>query len=131
MSFGGSAGGHVLALLRELNMPGVATLHTLLVAPDAEQRRVMDELIQISERLVVMSPGSAEMLRQVHGVSADKIDVIPHGIPSLPDAQSSKVRLGLEGRPIILTFGLLSPGKGIEHVIDSLPAILKRHPDAL
>ncbi|HEV7429109.1 MAG TPA: glycosyltransferase family 4 protein [Thermoanaerobaculia bacterium] len=128
--FGGKAGGHVLSLLRELRMPIVTTLHTILTAPNPHQRRVMDELTAISDRLVVMTNGSADILREVHGVAAQKIDMIPHGIPSVPFS-GSKDRLGVEGRPLILTFGLLGPDKGIEHVIDALPTILSHYPDAV
>ena len=128
--FGGKAGSHLLTLLRELRMPIVTTLHTILAAPNLHQRRVMDELVEISDRLVVMTDLGAERLGTVHGVDRSKIDVIPHGIPDIPFA-GSKARLGVEGRPMILTFGLLSPDKGIEHVIDALPQILARHPDAV
>jgi glycosyltransferase involved in cell wall biosynthesis len=129
--FGGKAGRHVLQLLRELRMPIVTTLHTILAKPDPLQRAVMDELVALSERLVVMSATGASLLRRVHGVDADKIDLIPHGIPTLPAARRSKDRLGVEGRPMILTLGLLSADKGIEYVIDALPAILASSPDAL
>lgn len=128
--FGGKAGGHLLTLLRQLRMPVVTTLHTVLATPNLQQRRVMDELIALSDRLVVMTAGGADLLRDVHGVVEDKIDVIPHGIPNVPFA-GSKNRLGVEGRPLILTFGLLSPDKGIEHVIDALPTILSYYPDAV
>lgn len=128
--FGGKAGSHLLTLLRELRMPIVTTLHTILATPNPQQRRVMDELTALSDRLVVMTARGGELLREVHGVAAGKIDVIPHGIPDVPFA-GSKRRLGVEGRPLILTFGLLSPDKGIEYVIDALPAILARHPDAV
>src|SRR5512140_1770887 len=128
--FGGKAGSHLLPLLRELRMPIVTTLHTILAAPNLHQRRVMDELTALSDRLVVMTAGGAELLQQVHGVPAEKIDLIPHGIPNVPFA-GSKDRLGVQGRPMILTFGLLSPDKGIEYVIDALPSILARHPDAV
>jgi glycosyltransferase involved in cell wall biosynthesis len=129
--FGGKAGAHLLALLRELRMPVVSTLHTILAEPNAEQRVVMNELCALSERLVVMSPRGAELLAEVHGVPRSKIDLIPHGIPALPDAAESKRKLGVEGRPVILTFGLLSRDKGIEHVIDALPAIAKRFPEVV
>jgi glycosyltransferase involved in cell wall biosynthesis len=128
--FGGKAGSHLLSLLRELRMPIVTTLHTILAAPNLHQRRVMDELTAVSDRLVVMTAGGAQLLRDVHGVAEEKIDVIPHGIPNVPFA-GSKGRLGVEGRPLILTFGLLSPDKGIEHVIDALPTILSHYPDAV
>jgi glycosyltransferase involved in cell wall biosynthesis len=128
--FGGKGGSHLLALLRELRMPVVTTLHTLLASPNLHQRRVMDELTAISDRLIVMTAAGAEILREVHGVDDEKIDLIPHGIPNVPFS-GSKNRLGVEGRPMILTFGLLSPDKGIEYVIDALPAILARHPDTV
>jgi glycosyltransferase involved in cell wall biosynthesis len=129
--FGGKAGGHVLALLRELRMPIVTTLHTILSAPDPLQRAAMDELTRLSERLVVMSAHGATLLRDVHGVPSHKIDLIPHGIPSVPFASQSKDRFGVEGKSVILTFGLLSPDKGIEYVIDALPAVLARFPDTV
>ncbi|MGB5696510.1 MAG: glycosyltransferase family 4 protein [Polyangiales bacterium] len=128
--FGGKAGSHVLALLSEVRMPIVTTLHTILSEPTGEQRRVMDEITRLSSRLIVMSHCGGELLREVHGVPADKIDLIPHGIPSLPSSEDSKKRLGVEGMSLILTFGLLSPDKGIEYVIDALPAVVARHPTA-
>jgi glycosyltransferase involved in cell wall biosynthesis len=128
--FGGKSGSHLLTLLRQLRMPVVTTLHTILATPNLHQRRVMDEIIELSDRLVVMTAGGAELLHDVHGVSEEKIDVIPHGIPSVPFA-GSKNRLGVEGRPLILTFGLLSPDKGIEYVIDALPTILASYPDVV
>ncbi|HVU02935.1 MAG TPA: glycosyltransferase family 4 protein [Polyangiaceae bacterium] len=129
--FGGKAGRHVLGLLRELRMPIVTTLHTLLAAPTRQQRGVLDEILALSERLVVMSEHGANVLREVHGISHDKIDVIPHGIPGMHSTPRSKKRLGVEGKRVILTFGLLSPDKGIEYVIDALPSILKRHPNVV
>lgn len=128
--FGGKAGSHVLALLRELRMPIVTTLHTILAEPNAHQRLAMDEIIRLSERLVVMSAQGAALLREVHGVPDHKIDLIPHGIPSVPSV-SGKDHLGLEGKSVILTFGLLSPDKGIEYVIDALPTILASHPETV
>jgi glycosyltransferase involved in cell wall biosynthesis len=128
--FGGKAGSHLLPLLRELRMPIITTLHTILPAPNLHQRRVMDEITALSDRLVVMTAGGAKLLNEVHGVDPDKIDVIPHGIPNVPYA-GSKNRLGVEGRPVILTFGLLSPDKGIEGVIDALPGILAQFPDVV
>ncbi len=129
--FGGKAGAHILALLRELRMPIVTTLHTILAEPNAQQRFVMDELTRISERIVVMSDHGAELIREVHKVPEGKIDRIPHGIRELPFANGSKDHLGVEGKSVILTFGLLSPDKGIENVIDALPAILARHPNTV
>jgi len=129
--FGGKAGAHVLALLREVRMPIVTTIHTILTQPDRAQRSVMDEICALSERIVVMSANGAELLREVHRVPPRKIDLIPHGIPTLPLSSSSKDKLGVQGKSVLLTFGLLSPDKGIEHVIDALPAIVERHPDTI
>jgi glycosyltransferase involved in cell wall biosynthesis len=129
--FGGKAGSHVLSLLRELRMPIVTTLHTIIATPTVAQRRVMDEITAISERVVVMTAHGRDLLQDVHRVPATKIDLIPHGIPTVPFESEGKDRLGVEGRPMLLTFGLLSPDKGIEHVIDALPTILAQHPDAV
>jgi glycosyltransferase involved in cell wall biosynthesis len=129
--FGGKAGSHVLSLLRELRMPIVTTLHTILVEPNSQQRAAMDELTRLSERLVVMSERGRELLHTVHEVPLHKIDLIPHGIFAAPLTGRSKHQLGVDGKTVILTFGLLSPDKGIEYVIDALPAILQRHPETV
>jgi len=129
--FGGKGGTHVLALLRELRMPIVTTLHTVLSAPDPAQRVVIDELARLSERLVVMSAAGADLLARVHGIPRDQVDLIPHGVPHVPIDPSSKERLGVDGKTVMLTFGLLSRDKGIEHVIDALPAILAAHPETV
>lgn len=129
--FGGKAGSNVLALVRELRMPVVTTLHTLLSEPSTQQRAAMDELLTLSERVVVMTEHGNAVLRSVHGLDPHKIDLIPHGIPAVPSVAASKDALGLEGKQVILTFGLLSPDKGIESVIDALPTILARHPNAV
>jgi glycosyltransferase involved in cell wall biosynthesis len=129
--FGGKAGSHVLALLRELRIPIVTTLHTILSEPSDAQRLVIDEIARLSERLVVMSASAAGILETVHGVSYGKIDLIPHGIPIVPQDTGSKARLGLQGKTVVLTFGLLSQDKGIEHVIDALPAVLAVNPDTV
>jgi len=127
--FGGVAGAHILELLRRLRMPFATTLHTVLREPNPEQRRVMGEITTLSDRLIVMSQQSSEILREVFHVSADKIDLIPHGIPDLPftDPSFYKDGFGTEGKEVLLTFGLLSPNKGIENVIKALPKILERH----
>jgi len=131
--YGGPAGSHLLALLKEVRMPVVTTLHTILSEPNSDQRKVMDELIVRSDRLVVMARKGAEILRDTYGVSESKIDVIAHGIPDIPfsDSELSKAQFGVEGRAVLLTFGLLGPGKGIEHVIEALPAIVEAHPDVV
>ncbi len=131
--YGGSAGRYILALLRKLKMPLVTTLHTVLREPDANQRIVLEEIAQLSDRLVVMSELAAQLLRDVYAVPEGKIDVIPHGVPDLPfmDPNYFKDKFGTEGRSVLLTFGLLSPNKGIENVIRALPSILARHPNVV
>ncbi len=129
--FGGKSGSHVLTFLRELRMPIVTTLHTIINEPSSAQRRVMDELTALSERVVVMSEYGEAAIRDIHHVPASKIDLIPHGIRIAPRTRRSKDRLGVQGKQVILTFGLLSPDKGIEYVIDALPAILARHPETV
>lgn len=128
--FGGKAGSHVLTLLRELRMPIVTTLHTILETPNDRQRHAMDELVALSSRLVVMTDAGAALLHQQYRVPLAKLDVIPHGSPVVPDGDRKDV-VGVAGRHVILTFGLLSPDKGIEHVIEALPAIAARHPQVV
>ena len=129
--FGGRAGSHILALLRELRMPIVTTFHTILENPDPDQRRVLKEVAALSDRLVVMSERGSQFLQQVYHVMAEKIDVIPHGIPDVPfvDPSFHKDLFGVEGKLVLLSFGLLSPNKGIENVIAALPAIVERYPN--
>jgi len=131
--FGGPSGSHILALLRDLRVPVVTTLHTVLREPEPQQRRVLIELANLSDRLVVMSECGATFLREIYGITDSKIDIIPHGIPDLPflDPSFHKDQLGAEGKIVLLTFGLLSQNKGIEHVIAAMPAILERHPNVV
>ena len=131
--YGGVAGCHILTLLRNLTMPVVTTLHTVLRDPDPDQRAVMEEIARLSDRLVVMSEQAARFLREVYQVPAGKIDVIPHGVPDLPfmDPNYFKDQFHTEGKSVLLTFGLLSPNKGIENVIQALPAILAKHPNVV
>jgi glycosyltransferase involved in cell wall biosynthesis len=127
--FGGPAGAHILELLRRLQMPIVTTLHTVLREPNFNERIVMEEIVALSDRLIVMSRQSAEILQEVFHVPTSKIDLIPHGIPNLAftDPSFYKDGFGTEGKEVLLTFGLLSPNKGIENVIKALPAILSKH----
>jgi glycosyltransferase involved in cell wall biosynthesis len=131
--FGGPAGGHILALLRELRMPIVTTLHTILRDPRVDQRRVMDGLISLSARLVVMTERGRQMLQDIYQAPPAKIDLIPHGIPDVGfvDPAYFKDQFGVEGRVVLLTFGLLSPNKGIEHVLNALPKILAEFPEVV
>jgi len=127
--YGGPSGSHVLTMLEEVRMPVVTTLHTVLREPNDIQRKVMLELVRRSDRLVVMARKGAEILRETYGVSGDKIDVIPHGIPDVPFLASTafKEQFGVDGRSVLLTFGLIGPGKGIEAVIEALPKIVAKH----
>ncbi len=131
--FGGPAGAHLLALVQDVRMPIVTTLHTVLRQPDEQQRRVLEQLARLSDRLIVMSETAREFLREVYEVEGDKVTLIPHGIPDVPfvDPNFFKDKFRVEGRTVILSFGLLHPGKGIELVIDALPTIIERHPEVV
>src|SRR5208282_2796977 len=131
--YGGPAGSHLLALLRDVHMPVVTTLHTLLREPTPDQRAVMEQLDELSNRFIVMADRGKRYLEQIYGVAQEKIDVIPHGIPDIPfiDPSFNKDQFGVEGKTVLLTFGLLSPNKGIEDVIEALPEILKHHPNVV
>jgi len=128
--FGGPAGSHILALLRRAKMPSVVTLHTVLANPDEGQRQAFGELMDCASKLVVMTARGASMLREIYGVRDGKISVIPHGIPDIPfvDPNFYKDQFGVAGRSVLLTFGLLSPGKGIEYAIQAMPAIVRQNP---
>ena len=127
--FGGPAGSHILELLRGLKMPVVTTLHTVLREPSPDQLRVMEEIADLSDRLIVMSKLSSQFLQEIFRVPGSKIDMVPHGVPDLPflDPNFYKDRFGVEGKAVLLTFGLLSPNKGIENVIQAMPQILSEH----
>ncbi len=131
--FGGPAGSHILALLRDLEVPVVTTLHTVIREPNEDQRQVLERLIQLSSRLIVMSQRGKSILQEVYCVPENKIDLIPHGIPDMPavDPNFYKDQFGVEGKHVLLSFGLLSPNKGIEYVLRALPEILKEFPDTV
>jgi len=131
--FGGPAGSHLLWLLRALRAPVVTTLHTVLKDPNNDQRRVMRELVQLSTRLVVMSAKGEAFLREIYAVPASKIDLIPHGIPdmSFVDPNYFKDEFGVSGKKVLLTFGLVSPNKGIEYALQALPDIVREFPDVM
>ena len=131
--FGGEAGAHILELLSRLTVPVVTTLHTVLAKPTAVQRAVMERIVEMSSKIIVMANKARELLRSVYHVPDEKIEVVAHGIPDFPfvEPDAAKAKLGFNGRSVILTFGLLSPSKGIEVMIDAMPSILKRRPDAV
>lgn len=131
--FGGRAGSYILETLRQLRMPVVTTLHTILKDPNPDQRRVLEEIVSLSDRVVVMSELGAEFLQSIYHVPAEKIDLIPHGIPDVAfvDPSFHKDLFGVEGKSVLLSFGLLSANKGIENVIAALPAILEKYPNVV
>ncbi len=131
--FGGAAGAYLLKLLDRVTMPVVVTLHTVLEQPNPEQRGVIEALVRRAAKLIVMAEKGRRILREVHGVADDRIAVVPHGAPDRPRAapETLKARFGFAGHRVLLTFGLLSPNKGIDTMIRAMPAIVARHPDAL
>ncbi len=131
--FGGEAGGHIIALLSRLRMPVVTTLHTVLSAPSLQQRNVMNQIIELSATVVVMAEKARELLHSVYRVEPEKVVVLPHGIPDVPFVETECAKSGTDfaDRTVILTFGLLSPNKGVEVMIDAMPAILRACPDAV
>jgi len=131
--FGGESGSHILTLLSSVTMPIVTTLHTVLAEPSPTQRRVLNRIVAVSTAVIVMAEKGRDLLQSEYGVPAEKIKVIPHGIPdsAFVEPDSVKTRRGFSGRSVILTFGLLSPDKGIEVMIDAMPAIVRRRADAV
>ncbi|RMF78266.1 MAG: glycosyltransferase, partial [Planctomycetota bacterium] len=131
--FGGVGGDHIIKLIRELRMPVVATLHSILQEPSPVQKRVLCDIADVCARLVTMTETGRRFLREIYDVPDERIVVIPHGVPDTPflDSEYYKDQLGFSGRTVILTFGLLSPGKGIETLINALPRIAEKHPDVL
>jgi len=131
--YGGPSGSHLLTFLREVDMPVVTTLHTILREPNDDQRAVMKELDILSNRFVVMAERGKNLLETVYGIAPEKIDLIPHGVIDMPfiDSDFFKDLFQVEGKTVLLTFGLLSPNKGIEYVIDAMPAILEKNPDVV
>jgi glycosyltransferase involved in cell wall biosynthesis len=131
--WGGPDGAWVLDFVRALRTPVVSTLHTVLRQPSPNQRLVLHELVGASAATVVMSSSAADLLRRTYGVKSSRVQIIPHGVPDLPfvDADSVKPQLGLEGRTVILSFGLIGPGKGYESAIAAMPAVVAADPTAL
>ena len=129
--YGGPAGSHVVRLLRDLRMPIVTTLHTVLRDPTSEQHRILTQIADLSARLIVMSERARGFLRDVYDVPEAKIDLIAHGIPDMPfvDPNFYKDQFAVEGKFVALTFGLLSPNKGIEQMLRAMPAILEEFPN--
>lgn len=131
--FGGPDGEHILRLLRRLRVPIVSTLHTVLQHPSPNQKRVLDEIIALSSAVITMTETGAELLETVHHAGPTKVHVVPHGAPERPFAatEAFKLPLGLAGRSVVTTFGLLSPNKGLETIVRALPAIVAARPDTV
>jgi glycosyltransferase involved in cell wall biosynthesis len=131
--FGGEDGSHIFHLIKNLRMPVIATLHTVLKKPSDGQRVVIQELAKHTDALIVMAHKARVLLNDSYGIEDSKIIFIPHGMPDVPFAKSGsdsfRTQLGMSGRKILLTFGLLSPGKGIEVMLNAMPKIIERHPD--
>ena len=129
--FGGLAGDYLFSLMGRVKKPIITTLHTIIREPNPDYRRSMEELIHYSHKLVVMTEMSKEILKDIYGVPEEKIELIYHGVPDVPfiaDNQNKKLRY-LDGRIVILTFGLLNPGKGIEFLLDALVPVVKKNPN--
>lgn len=131
--FGGEWGRHVLVLLDALRKPVVTTLHTVLPNPDPVAREILRALFERSAATVGMTPVARKILERDYGLDGAQLRMIPHGVPTAPmqDAEDVKARLGFPGRLVVSTFGLISPGKGIEDVIDALPEVVARFPQVL
>ena len=131
--FGGPAGSHILKLLGNLRMPVVTTLHTVLKNPAPEYREVMQKLSDLSDKLIVMSHKASDFLKDIYGIPQKKISLIHHGIVDMPfiDPSFYKDKFDVEGKKVILTFGLLSANKGIENVLKALPSVIQKHPDVI
>lgn len=131
--YGGTCGSHLLTFLREARLPIVTTLHTILTEPNPNQKRVFEELVHLSQKVVTMSQKGVSILREFYQVPEEKVALIPHGIPDMPfvDPSFYKDQFGVEGKRVLLTFGLLSPGKGLEYAIEAMPKIIQHHPDTV
>ena len=131
--FGGNAGSHILHLIQNLRMPVIITLHTVLGKPTEEQRTIIQELAKYCEFFVVMAHHACILLKEVYSIDDEKVVFIPHGIPDVPFKRTDSFRksLGLENKKTLLSFGLLSPGKGLEVMINAMPQIIEKHPDAV
>ena len=131
--FGGKAGSNILELISHIDLPLIVTLHTVLDQPSEAQEIVLKRILDRANEIIVMAPMGADILRRRYGVPAERIEVIPHGVPDRPlrDPANYKPIFGWEGRRVLMTFGLLAPDKGIRHMIEAMPAIVEAHPDAL
>ncbi len=131
--FGGEDGNYINYLLSGLKKPAISTLHTVLEEPSAGQRQTLMRICEQSVYVVVMAQAAVDILKRVYRVPEEKILLIPHGAPDVPFLDSSyyKDQFQAEGRKVLLTFGLLSPSKGLEYAIEAMDKVVDIHPDAL
>jgi glycosyltransferase involved in cell wall biosynthesis len=131
--FGGQRGSFIVELAQDLKVPLVTTLHTVLKDPSPEEREIIMQLSELSEKLVVMSERGIDFLRDIYAVPESRIALIHHGILDVPflDPDPCKSKVAADDKMVILTFGLLSPGKGIEYMVDALPEVVAAHPEVL
>ncbi len=129
--YGGPEGGGLYRFLARLRKPLVTTLHTVLSNPSPAVRQMVSALAERSDRLMVMNPLANAILRQHYQVSPRKLSFIHHGAPAplLESRERVKDRLGVAGRRVMCTFGLVGPGKGLEYAIHALPKVVARHPN--
>ena len=131
--YGGKDGKYIIRLLKKLKMPVVTTFHTVLKEPSDDQFKILKEIANLSVRVIVMTEKGKKFLTEIYNIDENKIDVIPHGIPDMAfvDPHFYKDKFNVEGKNVMLTFGLLSPNKGIENVIKAMPEIVAKFPDTV
>ena len=132
--FGGDDGGYILDFVRALRVPVIVTLHTVLKSPSPNQAAIVRKMLAYGAQIVVMSQVARDLLASSYGISGENVRIIPHGIPVMdrnPDQEALKAQFGVAQRRLLLTFGLLSPNKGIETVIRALPAVVRDFPDLI
>ena len=131
--YGGDCGEYLLDLLGRVEKPVVTTLHTVLPNPNEKQKNILRALGGKSRKIVTMASNSRAILHDIYGIPLEKVAVIPHGVPEfdLPSREVLKKESHLEGRTVVSTFGLISPGKGLEYGIEAIAETAKKHPDIL
>ncbi len=131
--FGGHVGGMFLHFVKALRKPLVVSMHTVLSTPCSAMREVAQEVGKRANKVVVLSPSGAGILESAYGLGSGSVEMIHHGVPDVPYTRTAaaKAHLGLQGRKVVTTFGLLNSGKGIEYAIDAIEDIRRKHPDVL
>ncbi|MFH0906831.1 MAG: glycosyltransferase [bacterium] len=129
--FGGEYGSHLLLFMKKLQKPIIITLHAVLPSPDEKMRNIVQAIMKYSKGIIVMTQSSREILKKDYGLDSDLIQVIPHGVHHVPYRISKRAKsaLGFSGKLILSTFGFLSPGKGVEYVIEALPKVVEKFPN--